>query len=101
MIKWIWFNLVAAGAVMMALLLRAEAPPLPPGPSKHDEKLIALDRAALDEAYQAQILHLFGVWMKDETGQPARATKGFQQARRAYIEAMGELEKREQALKEK
>ena len=63
--------------------------------SKFDARLIALDKEALDEAYKSRVLHLFEVWMKDETGQPGRATVGVRQARRAYIEAMTKVEERE------
>jgi hypothetical protein len=67
--------------------------PLPP--SRFDARMIALDKEALDDAYRSQISHLFVVWMKDETGQPARAINGARQTRRAYVEAMTEIEKRE------
>jgi len=65
-------------------------------PSKFDPRLIALDKEAMDEAYKERVRHLFEVWMKDETGQPGRAIVGVRQARRAYIEAMGKIEEREQ-----
>jgi len=71
----------------------AEGQTLPP--SKFDARLIALDKEALDEAYKSRVLHLFEVWMKDETGQPGRASVGVRQARRAYIEAMTKVEQRE------
>jgi hypothetical protein len=54
-----------------------------------------LDREAIETAYKTQIEHLFAVWMKDETGQPARAVSGARSARRAFIGAMTEIEKRE------
>ena len=63
--------------------------------SRFDGDLIELDKEAVKQAYHDQVVHLFAVWMKDETGQPARATVGVRQARRAYIEAMTKIEQRE------
>jgi hypothetical protein len=65
-------------------------------PSKFDSDLIAIDKEAVKQAYHDQVVHLFAVWMKDEKGQPDRALVGVRQARRAYIEAMTAIEKREQ-----
>lgn len=67
----------------------------PSEPSPYDKRLIELDRAAADEAYQHQIASLIAVWLKDDTGQPARATVGANRARRAYIAVMREIEQRE------
>jgi len=67
--------------------------------SKYEDRLIALDRAALDEAYREQIHHLFAVWMKDDTGQPGRAVVGARKARKAYEDAWDGIERREQMLK--
>jgi len=64
-------------------------------PSKWDVHILELDKIALDRAYQTQIEHVFGVWMRDESNQPERATRGVRQARRAYIEAMTRIEARE------
>jgi len=68
----------------------------PPAPdvSKFAERLDELDIEAIDEAYKTQISHLFAVWMKDATGQPARAIVGAQAARKAYRGARTEIEKR-------
>jgi hypothetical protein len=65
-------------------------------PSKFDKELIALDKEAIKQAYHDQVVRLFAVWMKDEHDQPRRALVGINQARRAYIESMTALEKREQ-----
>jgi hypothetical protein len=66
-----------------------------PPPSKWDADINRLTQEALDEAYRNQLVHLFSVWMKDDTGQPARAVNGARQARHAYISVMVEIEKRE------
>lgn len=48
---------------------------------------------ALDESLNDRIGDLMAVWLRDETGQPARAQKGLENALRAYYHA------RAQALK--
>ena len=63
--------------------------------SRFDGDLIELDKEAVKQAYHDQVVHLFAIWMKDETGQPGRMTVGVRQARRAYIEAMTKIEERE------
>jgi hypothetical protein len=42
---------------------------------------------ALDEALKDQIVHVFSVWMKDDTDQPRRARTGVEQAIDAYLKA--------------
>ncbi|HEY7415727.1 MAG TPA: hypothetical protein VH593_11085 [Ktedonobacteraceae bacterium] len=66
-----------------------------PRPSKWDARMLFLDREALDEAYKDRLVHVFAVWMKDDTDQPRRAINGARQARHAYIEVITEIEKRE------
>lgn len=70
-------------------------------PSKYDERIIQLDRESIEAAYRTQVEHLFEVWMKDERGQPLRAVTGVINARKAYVGAMTEIERRERLLKEK
>jgi len=67
-------------------------------PSKHDEHLFALDREAADNAYRNQIEHLFEIWLKDDVGQPGRAAVGARKARKAYIDVINAIEKREKDL---
>jgi len=67
--------------------------------SKHTERLLQLDKEAVDNAYRSQIEHLFEIWMKDETGQPGRAVVGARKAVKAYMDIMKELDRREQELK--
>jgi hypothetical protein len=64
----------------------------------YDRHLIELDKVALDAAYVDQLQRLFSVWMKDDSNQPDRAIKGAQQARRAFILVMEQIEKRERDL---
>jgi len=80
------------------LMLQAESEPVQFEVSKFEGRFIALDKEALDEAYKERVRHLFEVWMKDESGQPGRASVGVAQARRAYIHAMGKVEEREKSV---
>ena len=47
----------------------------------------------LDEALKDRIHHLFDVWMRDDQGQPGRASRGVHQSISAYIRARDGLEK--------
>lgn len=64
-------------------------------PSKWNDRMIALDRQALDQAYVGQMAHVFGIWMKDGVHDPSRARVGFANARKGYDAAMSEIEKRD------
>ena len=76
---------------------RGESYP-PPSPSPYDDRIAALDRTALDDAFRAHVAHLYATWMKDPSGQPERALQGYRRARLAYIEAMAGIEEREKRL---
>jgi hypothetical protein len=71
-----------------------------PAPSRYEDRLLALDREAIERAYSAQVQQLFLTWMRDLTGQPNRAVTGINQARRAYIASMTAIERREQQQKQ-
>jgi hypothetical protein len=66
-----------------------------------DEKLLSMDRRALDEAYHQQLLHLWNIWLKQQAGDPTAFTNGLRIARRAYGQAAQELDKREKAILER
>src|SRR5262245_12142632 len=66
-------------------------------PPHIEKRMIQLDRAAIEAAYQEQVTHLFGVWMKDSTGQPGRAVHGVENARRAFVDSIKKIEERERA----
>jgi hypothetical protein len=68
-------------------------------PSKFDERLAQLDREAVENAYRIKIEQLISVWLRDESDQPRRAINGATQARKAFIGAMNEIERREKELK--
>jgi hypothetical protein len=96
-VKWVVALLFVLPLAFLGGYLASAQPPsssaLPA--SKWDDQMIQLDKQALDQAYVDQLQHLFMIWMKDESGQPNRAITGARQARRAYIEVMNEIEKRE------
>lgn len=52
-----------------------------------NEKINEMAFQALDEALKEQIGRLFTTWMKDDSGQPARAAVGVKQAAYAYVHA--------------
>jgi hypothetical protein len=76
-----------------------------PGPlpelqrSQYDERLLTIDREAIEAAYREQVQHLFAVWMKDDTGQPLRVITGVRKAAKAYIESMDGAARREQEIR--
>jgi hypothetical protein len=63
--------------------------------SKWDDRLIELDKQALEQAYLEQMGHVFSIWLKDGVTDPSRARVGFGNARKGYGAAMTEIEKRE------
>jgi hypothetical protein len=70
-------------------------------PSPWDQRMLEIDRSALDDAYHDTMMHLFAVWTRDESGQPGRAIKGANQARRAYLAVRNDLDAREKAIKDR
>jgi hypothetical protein len=57
------------------------------------ERVRALMLAGLDDALKDRIHSLFDVWLRDETGQPGRASRGAHQSISAYVRARDSLEK--------
>jgi hypothetical protein len=71
------------------------------GATPLDGTLLRMDKRALEEAYHAQMLKLFGVWIA--SGAPGEAVQfrnGLAIARRAYTLAAQSITKREQELLE-
>ena len=110
MTKWKWYfqfsSIVLVVALTWSVLVwlpdgseSQEAPQLYQG-VPFDANLLALDRRALDEAYHAQILKLFGVWLSEGAKDPRFFTNGLQIARRAYSQAAQQIAKREQQVLE-
>jgi len=99
--RWVMAIALFVSAAIVVWAAPVPTPPerrpvLPVSPmSKWDVQLIALQKQALDRAYMDQLHHLFEIWMKDTTGQPARAEIGARKARDAYIAVMQDIEKEE------
>lgn len=51
------------------------------------ERIRAILLDAMDRAFKDQLMHLYETWMKDDRGQPERATIGAQRALKAYLHA--------------
>jgi hypothetical protein len=66
-----------------------------------DATLLRLDRRALDEAYHAQLLKLWGVWLADGARHQDNFKNGLANARRAYGLALDAITKREQQLQQR
>lgn len=58
--------------------------------------LLQIDRLALDEAYHAQLIKLWTVWLSTGAGDPTHFRNGLANARRAYGMAAEAIAKREQ-----
>jgi hypothetical protein len=80
-------------AAMAELAERRDAPFSVP--VAFEGQLVRLDREAIEAAYRQQVTSLFLTWMKDEAGQPVRAVKGVNRARKAYVDAMRAIDQRE------
>jgi len=99
--------LLTFALIVIILLLLALAGTAGPRPEPDlyagvplDQKLLELDKRALDEAYHTQVVFLFGVWLKGgEADDGRRFATGMRIARRAYALAAQEIEKREQQQK--
>jgi hypothetical protein len=66
-----------------------------------DAMLLRLDKRALDEAYHAQLLKLFGVWLSQQAPVDAAGIQnGLRIARRAYNQAAQQISLRENQLHE-
>jgi len=67
-------------------------------PSKYEAHFLEIEKQAIDEALRNQIAHLYLTWLKDDAGQPQRAIVGARKARKAYVDIMNAIERREQSL---
>jgi hypothetical protein len=66
-----------------------------------DAHLLELDKRALAEAYHAQLLNLWAVWLKGQAGDPQYFSNGLKIARRAYKQASEQITKREQEAEQR
>jgi hypothetical protein len=63
-------------------------------PSVYEDRILELDAQAIDEAYKKHVMLLFENWVKDVKGQPGRALKGIDSARKAYVDSMTAIDAR-------
>jgi hypothetical protein len=61
-----------------------------------DEKLLQLDKRALDEAYHQHIIKLWNVWLTDGAREANRVKNGLRISRESYAYAAAQITKREQ-----
>jgi hypothetical protein len=99
---------VAAVIYAAAPLLRAQIPPparegmlLHEIPPQYRTLMVRIEREAIEAAYRQQIMRLFEGWVKDHNDQPARALRGVEVAREAFVEAMVAIDRREAELERK
>lgn len=111
--EYLWALLTLVIAIILALILmlivhddpRSQSSKhhgpsfeMEPPPSQYDEHLLELDKQALERSYQAQLQLLFATWLRDDISTTYRVENGLRIARRAYIYAADQLEKRSDAL---
>ena len=103
---WIAVVIAALAAIFLAAFMlsaRSQGPPQNQsdvyGGITPDLHLLELDKKALDEAYHAQLLVLFNVYLKGGTGDSQYFQKGLQNARRAYYQASSAIIEREKLLR--
>src|SRR5262245_60067030 len=93
--------LLAALVAILTTLVILLFPPPQAAPEEyvvtpeHEERLIDLDREAVEEAYRLHVRGLFTSWLKDSIDQPERAKRGVMRARAIYERAMRGIEMRE------
>jgi len=64
-------------------------------PARFHDDVLALDRQALDAAYEEQLRHLFRNWITDRLHDPSGIDRGAIKARQGYVIARERIEKRE------
>jgi hypothetical protein len=99
---------VAAVLYAMLPLLQAQVPPpvregmlvheIPP---QYRTLMVKVEREAIEAAYKQQIMRLFDGWVRDHNEQPARALRGVEVAREAFVDAMSAIDRREAELERK
>jgi len=63
-----------------------------------EQRLLELERDAIEAAYRREVTKLYSGWLRDPAGQPARARRGVEQARRAYLLSIDGIERRMEEL---
>jgi hypothetical protein len=91
-------------AVIYAVLVEAwgqqpatQAPDIMPAhaiPPQYRALVLKIERDGVEQGYKQQIVHLFEGWVKDHRDQPARALRGVEVAREAFVDAMQAIDRR-------
>jgi hypothetical protein len=95
---------IAIGAITIALtvavlfMVEAESEQQPRARSIYEERLLQLDREAIETAYVEHMKKLFSIWLTDYSPEPPKGIRGAEQGRSAYDRAMTAIEKREREL---
>ena len=77
---------VTACALLVVFLARSDPQPIQCVPDDETrEQVRGIMLKAMEDALHDHLVRLHETWMKDPTGQPARATTGAQQGVRAFI----------------
>jgi len=69
--------------------------------SKWDQKMLDLDREAIDRAYVNKIGQLYDVWVREGREHPERPVKGAAEAKRAYTAIQDTIEQRQKIINER
>jgi hypothetical protein len=80
------------GTVILVVALSAAPVSAQEPPRGSDPAVRAMIQTALDDALRNQVEHLFAIWMKDDKGQPQRASAGIRRAVAAYRHAIRAIE---------
>jgi hypothetical protein len=76
------------GALFLAAFISVQAAHEKPDPCMDEEtreRIRAIVLEGIDEALRDQIVHVFEMWLKDDTEQPKRAVNGMHNGIRAYM----------------
>jgi hypothetical protein len=85
--------------ILFALGNREETPAQEYVVTKYEERMIQLEREAIEEAFKKHIIRLYETWVTDYAPvEPPRAVKGAANARAAYFRSMERLDERQKAI---
>lgn len=94
----LWILVLTVLGTVTLLLIAHDAEGQPGIHPAYAERIIQLDRDAIESAYVEHVKKLFSVWVTDYSEEPPRALKSMANARNAYSRAMRDIDKREQEL---
>jgi hypothetical protein len=90
--RWLFVVVAIVGIVLAGVILFAASPskgaqPAPCMDTEMRERVRMLMLSGIDQGFRAHAQHMFEVWQKDPTKQPARANAGMRSGITAYIGA--------------